>query len=336
MGVNIAGLFPKKEISLDDLKGKIIVIDFMNVVFQFLASIRQRDGTPLMDSAGNITSHLQGLFNRSVSLLEKGIKPIYVFDGEAPELKSKERELRLERKLKAKEKYEIAVDEEDLDSMYKYSQQVLYLSPDMLDESKELLNALGIPYIEAPSEAEAQCAYICSKGDAYAVASQDADALLFGAPILVRNLTLAGSRKTGSGAVRKITPEMIKLSDVLEETGLDHEKLIILSILVGTDFNPKGVYGIGSKKALKLVKNTNDYDSMFDSLNVDFDWKEVYDVFENIPVLRKYNFKFGSVDESKLKGLLVDRHEFSETRVDSVLSKLNNVKKKGQKELFEF
>src|SRR3990167_9160217 len=334
MGVNIAGLFPKKEISLDDLKGKIIVIDFMNVVFQFLASIRQRDGTPLMDSAGNITSHLQGLFNRSVSLLEKGIKPIYVFDGEAPELKSKERELRLERKLKAKEKYEIAVDEEDLDSMYKYSQQVLYLSPDMLDESKELLNALGIPYIEAPSEA--QCAYICSKGDAYAVASQDADALLFGAPILVRNLTLAGSRKTGSGAVRKITPEMIKLSDVLEETGLDHEKLIILSILVGTDFNPKGVYGIGSKKALKLVKNTNDYDSMFDSLNVDFDWKEVYDVFENIPVLRKDNFKFGPVDESKLKGLLVDRHEFSETRVDSVLSKLNNVKKKGQKELFEF
>src|SRR3990167_78755 len=306
MGVNIAGLFPKKEISLDDLKGKIIVIDFMNVVFQFLASIRQRDGTPLMDSAGNITSHLQGLFNRSVSLLEKGIKPIFAFD------------------------------EEDLDSMYKYSQQVLYLSPDMLDESKELLNALGIPYIEAPSEAEAQCAYICSKGDAYAVASQDADALLFGAPILVRNLTLAGSRKTGSGAVRKITPEMIKLSDVLEETGLDHEKLIILSILVGTDFNPKGVYGIGSKKALKLVKNTNDYDSMFDSLNVDFDWKEVYDVFENIPVLRKYNFKFGPVDESKLKGLLVDRHEFSETRVDSVLSKLNNVKKKGQKELFEF
>ena len=323
MGVNIAGLFPKKEISLDDLKGKIIVIDFMNVVFQFLASIRQRDGTPLMDSAGNITSHLQGLFNRSV-------------DGEASKLKSKERELRLERKLKAKEKYEIAVDEEDLDSMYKYSQQILYLSPDMLDESKELLNALGIPYIEAPSEAEAQCAYICSKGDAYAVASQDADALLFGAPILVRNLTLAGSRKTGSCAVRKITPEMIKLSDVLEETGLDHEKLIILSILVGTDFNPKGVYGIGSKKALKLVKNTNDYDSMFDSLNVDFDWKEVYDVFENIPVLRKYNFKFGPVDESKLKGLLVDRHEFSETRVDSVLSKLNNVKKKGQKELFEF
>ena len=117
MGVNIAELFPKQEISLDDLKGKIVAIDFMNVAYQFLASIRQRDGSLLTDSSGNITSHLQGLFNRSVSLLEKGIKLVYVFDGGAPSLKAKERELRMERKKKAQEKYDLAVFEEDVDSI---------------------------------------------------------------------------------------------------------------------------------------------------------------------------------------------------------------------------
>ncbi len=335
MGVNIAELFPKQEISLDDLKGKIVAIDFMNVAYQFLASIRQRDGSLLTDSSGNITSHLQGLFNRSVSLLEKGIKLVYVFDGGAPSLKAKERELRMERKKKAQEKYDLAVFEEDVDSMYKYSQQMMFLSDDMILECKELLDALGIPYVQAPSEAEAQAAYMCNNNDVYAVASQDADALLFGAPKLIRNLTLAGSRKT-AGGVKKITPELIELKDVLDSTGLRREKLIVLSILVGTDFNPKGVKGYGPKKALKAVKDCGDFGKLFDSLECDFDWKEVYNVFDKIPVEKKYTLEFGTADAAKLKELLVEKHEFSENRVDSVLKKLSNVKKEGQKSLGEF
>jgi len=334
MGVNIAKLFPKNEISLDDLKGKIIAVDFMNVVYQFIASIRSKDGMPLMDSKGNVTSHLQGLFSRSVSLMEKGIKLVYIFDGEAPALKAQEREIRMKRKMKAKEKYDLAVEEEDIDSMYKYSKQTMYLSSGMVEECKELLDALGIPWIQAPSEAEAQGAYMCKQKDVYAVASQDADALLFGSPILIRNLTLAGSRKFGSGAVRKITPEKIVLKEVLKKLKINLEKLIVLGIFVGTDFNPKGVPGIGPMKGLKKVQECKEFDSCF--VDVDFDWKEVYNVFHKIPVKKKYKLKWGMVNEAKVKKLLVERFEFSEKRIDSNLKRLSNVKKKGQTGLGDF
>ena len=334
MGVNIGSMLPKEEIDFSSLKGKVVAIDAMNAIYQFVASIRQRDGTLLMDSNGNVTSHLQGLFTRSVNLMSKGLRLVYVFDGEAPKLKVLEREKRMKRKKVAEEKYLEAVSSEDVDGMYKYSRQNLKVSDDMISECKELCIALGLCVIEAPSEAEGQAAYMCSQGDVYCVASQDADALLFGTPLLVRNLTLASKRRV-SGRVVNISPEMIKLEEVLLKYEFDLKRFIVYSILVGTDFNPGGVSGIGPKKALKLV-STSDYDKMFDDLSVDFDWHAIYDIFVNLPVVKDYKLEFKPVDRDKVKELLVDKHEFSEERVDSVLAKLDNVKDKGQKGLFDF
>ena len=331
MGVNI-GLLPGERIDFESLKGKVIGVDAFNALYQFVASIRQRDGTLLMDSSGNVTSHLMGLFTRSVNLMSKGLKLVYIFDGEAPKLKVLERERRLARKLKAKEKYLEAVSSEDVELMYKYARQNLKVTDEMVVESKELCKALGLPVIEAPSEGEGQAAYMCKKKDLYCVASQDADALLFGTLRLVKNLTLSSRRKV-RGKVVAVNPELIELSKVFESFGLNQEQLIIYGILVGTDFNPGGVKGIGPKKALKLVKDTTDYDKMFKNLGV-LNWKEIYNVFVKLPVKKKYSLKFSSVDEDKVKELLVGRREFSEQRVDSVLSKLGNVK--GQKGLFDF
>ena len=162
MGVNISELLPKKEIKFDDLNNKVIAIDAFNALYQFLSSIRQLDGSPLMDSEGNVTSHLQGLFSRSLNLLNRGIKIVYVFDGKAPLLKEKERNLRKEQRLKGYKKYIEAIEKKNIEEMQKYAKTTSRLTQVMIEESKDLIKALGLPIIEAPSEAEAQAACLCN------------------------------------------------------------------------------------------------------------------------------------------------------------------------------
>ncbi|MEM2707900.1 MAG: flap structure-specific endonuclease, partial [Candidatus Pacearchaeota archaeon] len=201
MGVDIGKIVPKHEVSLDSLNGKIIVIDAFNALYQFLANIRQPDGTPLMDRKGNITSHLSGLYYRTLNLLMKGIKPVFVFDGKSPEEKYAEKEKREKMKEEARKKYLEAIEKEELEEAAKYAKQTIKLTKDMVDESKELIEAIGLSYIQAPSEGEAQAAYMVKVDkNIYAIASQDYDSLLFGAPRIVRNLTLAKKRKLASGA----------------------------------------------------------------------------------------------------------------------------------------
>ena len=194
------GILPVRTITWEELRGKKIGVDFSNCAYQFLSSIRRPDGTPLMDSKGNITSHLQGLFSRTLNLINKGIKICYIFDGRPPLLKQYEREEREHRKRVAEERLQKAMDEEDIESMKKYSMQLSRLDTEMISESKELLDAMGIAVIQAPSEGESEAAYLAKK-KAYASASQDYDSLLFGAPKLIQNLTLARKRKTPTGYV---------------------------------------------------------------------------------------------------------------------------------------
>ena len=189
MGVDIGSLFRKETITLDDLQGRIIVIDAYNVLHQFLASIRQRDGTPLKDANGNITSHLSGLYQRTANLVEAKIKPVYSFDGKPHPLKAKTLEERMKRKELAEKEYREALEAGDLVKARIKAQQTGRLTDEMIDESKALLDALGIPYVQAPSEGEAQACYMVRKGDAHAVGSQDFDCLLVGTPVLIRNLT---------------------------------------------------------------------------------------------------------------------------------------------------
>jgi len=338
MGLQIGDIVTRREIELKELKGKVIAVDALNALYQFLASIRQPDGTPLMDNKGRVTSHLSGLFYRNIALLSDGIRLIYVFDGEYHALKGKTHEKRQEAKDIAKEKYEQAKEEEDIEGMGKYARGFLKLSDEMIEESKELLNAMGIAVVQAPGEGEMQCAQLVKEGKAYAVASQDYDALAVGGTRLIQNLTLARKRKTPSGFVY-IAPEIIEYEKVLNELGIDADQLICLAILVGTDFNPGGVKGIGPKKALALVREKKYPVKIFGELEeqgrLNFDWKEVFEIFKKPNVIKDAKIDFPKLNEKAIKEILVKRHDFSEERVDNQLAKLKDLKEKEkQKTLF--
>jgi flap endonuclease-1 len=333
MGLNIRDIVPKREIQFSDLNGKVIAVDAFNAIYQFLSSIRQYDGTPLKDSKGKITSHLSGIFYRNINLLDEGIKLIYVFDGKPPELKMKTREIRTDAKKIAEERYNEAKEKEDTEMMKKYSQQLSYMSDEIIQESKELLDALGIPVVEAPSEGEAQASHLVKRGQAYAIASQDYDSLIFGAPRLIQNLTLSRKRKTVSGVV-EIYPQIIELEKVLNYLQIDYEQLISLGILTGTDYNPGGIRGIGQKKALDIVRKYKTPYAIFEQFKeADFNWTEIFSLFKK-PEVRDFEIEFPKINKDKIKSILME-HDFSEERIDKYTEKLERIKKESaQKKLF--
>lgn len=332
MGLQISEIIERKEITIEHLQGKIIAVDAFNTIYQFLTTIRQLDGTPLMDSRGNITSHLSGLFYRTTNLMSKGLKLVFVFDGKPPELKGTTTEKRENVKEEARKKYEEAKAKGDKEEMGKYARQITYLTDEMIKESKELIDALGLTSIQASGEGEAQAAFIANKGDAYAVASQDYDSLLFGAPYLIQNLTLSRKRKLASGASVTIQPELIELKHVLKSLDITQEQLICLGILVGTDYNPGGVKGIGQKTALQIVKQNKNPEKIFKEVSkepkyeINFDWHEIFKLFEKPNIIKNYKIEFKQINEEKLRNLLVKKHEFSEERLNSALEKLKEHK----------
>lgn len=335
MGLQIGDIVSRKEVKFDELKGKVIAVDAFNAIYQFLSSIRQPDGTPLMDSKRRVTSHLSGLFYRNIALMAEGIKLIYVFDGEYNVLKEKTHEIRNGNKQAMREKYDKAVEDEDIDSMAKYSRGFMKLDSEMIKESKELLEAMGIAVVQAPGEGEMQCAELVKMGEAYAVGSQDYDALAVGATRLIQNLTLARKRKTPSGFVY-IAPEIIEYERVLQTLGTDADQFICLAILVGTDFNPRGVKGIGPKKALTLVKSKRYPVEIFKAVEekLDFNWQEVFEIFKK-PNVKKEKVAFPKFDADKIKGILVKEHDFSLERVENQIAKLNETKRESaQTKLF--
>jgi len=337
MGLQIGDIVPRKEVKFSELKGKVVAVDAFNAIYQFLSSIRQPDGTPLMDSKRRITSHLSGLFYRNISLLSEGMKLVYVFDGDYHELKGRTKEIRGEAKAKAEAKFVEAKELDDIDSMGKYARGFVSITSEIIKESKALLEAMGVSVLQAPGEGEMQCAQLVKDGEAYAIGSQDYDSLVVGGKRLIQNLTLARKRKTPGGYVY-ISPEIIEYSKLLNELGITGDQLISLAILVGTDFNPKGVRGLGPKKALALVREKKTPVQIFSELEeqgkLNFDWKEVFEIFKR-PNVKSVKVKFPKLDEEKIKKILVDEHDFSEDRVERQLDKLRDVKKaSAQKTLF--
>lgn len=328
MGIKLTSLINKKEINFEDLIGKKVAIDASNMLYQFLASIRQADGTLLMDSKGRPTSHLVGIFSRLSNLMEKGIKICVCFDGKPPMLKVAEREEREHKKRVAEEKFLSAKEEENVENMLKYSKQMIRLTWEMIDESKELISAMGMPVIQAPSESDAQISYMCRQGDVDYIASSDMDCLLYGAPKIITNLTLSQKKKLPKGGYVRITPELIVLKNVLEDLGINQDQLIVIGILVGTDYN-EGIFKIGPKTALKLVKQYKNFDELFKEVKAEFNWKQVYAIYKSMPVMENYQLKWKDVDEERIKKLLIDKHEFQEERVESTLAKLRK-REKGQ------
>lgn len=329
MGVDVSELIEPEETSLDSFTGRKVALDALNMLYQFLSIIRQPTGEPLKDSKGRITSHLSGLFYRTAKLVENEIKPCYVFDGEPPEFKSSVNKKRRKRRKEAKEKYEEALEKGEIEEARKYAQQAVSVQDEMIEQSKELLDAIGIPWVQAPSEGEAQAAYMAKEGNAWATGSQDFDALLFGTPVLVRNLTITGKRKLpGKEEYREVNPEVIRLNKTLEKLGIDREKLIIIGILVGTDYDPGGVEGVGPKTALKLVKEHGDLNSIMEEVGWKFekDSQEIYDFFWDPPTSDDYELEWEHPNEEAIKDFLCKEHDFSEDRVKKPINKL----KKGE------
>jgi flap endonuclease-1 len=328
VGVQLTALVKGNEITFADLFDKRIAIDAFNWLYQFLSIIRQPDGEPLKDSHGNVTSHLSGLYYRTLKLLEANIKPVYVFDGKPPEFKKAVAEKRHDARIEAMREWKEALERKDYEAARKFAQRSSVITEEMVSDSKQLLDALGVPWLQATSEGEALCSLMCKNGDAYAVATQDYDSLLFGSPRLVRNLSITGKKKRGADYVT-INPEMIILKDMLGNLGITQEQLIILGILVGTDYNEGGVPGYGPKKALELVKEKKTMKKTFDGIAWDFSvsQEEIFEFFRK-PTKMDYKIEFGEPDKEAIKKILCEEHDFSEERIDKSINKLEE--KKGE------
>jgi flap endonuclease-1 len=338
MGTKITDLLESKEISIEDLRGKTLVVDAFNQLYMFLSSIRQPDGSLLKDSKGNITSHLNGLFYRFTKLMQYEIRFIFVFDGKPPELKMKERERRAAIKHDAELKYEAAREKEDIEEMRKYASRTSKLTKEMIADVKELIDALGMCIVQAPGEGEAQAAFMVKNKDAYASLSQDADSLIFGCPLVVKNLTLSGRKKLPNKlSYDQISPELISLNDTLNSLEINLDQLIVIAILTGTDYDIGGIKGIGPKTALKLVKqHGSDFEKLFReskwSEHFDYDWNDVFKVIRHTEVTKDYDIRFRDVDDDKVVEILCKNHDFSEERVRKLLEGLHT-KPKSQKGL---
>ncbi len=328
MGVDLRPIVTKHAVRLTDLKGKALAVDAYNSLYQFLAIIRGGSGRPLRDRKGRTTSHLSGLFYRTANLLRIGIKPVYVFDGKPPVLKKPVVMGRMEARRAAKRRYEEALKVGDQEKARLYGQASIRLKDWMLVSSKELLRLMGVPTIQAPSEGEAQAAYMTKQGDVWASASQDYDSLLFGATRLIRNVTMSGRRKLPRKNVYiQISPELIDLPVLLRTLGITQEQLIELGILVGTDYNPGGVEGFGSKSALKLIKKHGDGKSVLatvDSSRFDFMFDEVKSLFTHPKVRSDYSLNWDLPDVDGVISLLCGEHDFSEDRVRKTLTEVSS------------
>lgn len=330
--MNFKDLIPKTQVKLEDLGGKIIAVDAYNAIYQFLSIIRQPDGTPLKDSSGKITSHLSGLFYRTSNLVEMGIKPIYVFDGIPPSLKSAEIERRKQVKVEAVASYAKAAASGDTAKMRTYASMATSMKDYMRDDGKRLLDFMGLPWVQAPSEGEAQAAYMTKQGDADYCASQDYDSLLFGAPKLLRNVTISGTRKRAGTKTRvEVVPEVIELSKTLGQCGLSREQLIDVGILIGTDFNPDGIKGLGPKTALKLIKQHGTIENALPFIkNATFPVEPdcIRKIFLHPEVTDSYKIYWKEPDEAGLIDFMSREKEFGEERIKKSLDRMTAGTKK--------
>jgi flap endonuclease-1 len=302
-------------VSWDALSG-VAAIDASNALYQFLTIIRQPDGTPLMDRHGRVTSHLSGILFRMVNFMEKGIKPVFVFDGEPVGLKQATIDQRRKLRSEAGDRWKEAIARGDEEEAYRQARASTRVDANIIRTSQDLLSLMGIPYLQAPGEGEAQAAHMAAKGDVRYVVSQDYDTLLFGAPTLVRNLTVSGKRKI-RGRTVTVSPERIVLSDLLANLHLIREQLVEIGILIGTDFN-EGVSGIGAKTALRLVQKGESAAKLKEKLP-DFDPAPVRDIFLNPAVTDSYELAWGRPDVEGTVGFLCGTYDFSEERVRKAL-----------------
>jgi len=328
LGVKLRDLVVQKPITLQELAGKTLMVDAYNTLYQFITTIRSMDGGLFTDENGNVTSHLMGLFNRCTNFSKHKLHPVFVFDGKVPALKKAELDRRKDIKSEAGSLYEEAKEKGDVADMKKYAARTSRLTLSMIKDAKTLLVAMGIPCVQAPAEGEAQAAHMVAKGDGWAVVSQDFDSLLHKAPRLVINLNIAGRRKRGLSSV-PVEPAIINLKQTLEKLELTQQQLIMLAMLVGTDYSG-GVKGIGPKKALALIlKHKTEKvfaEAKWDEHN-NVPWQEVYETFTKMPTTDDYDLEGKEYNKDKVYDFLMNRG-FSPDRVKKTLESLPDTQQK--------
>lgn len=334
MGVQLGGLVEAKKFAIEDLAGRRVVFDGHNILYQFLAIIRSRQGDPLRDREGRVTSHLSGLIYRNSNLMEAGIRVAYVFDGKPHEFKNEVITERKEVRRKARVSYEVALREGKPEEARRYAQRAVTVKTDIVYDAKRLLTLMGVPWVQAPGEGEAQSAFMAGKGDVWGAASQDFDSLLFGAPRLLRNLSITGRRKLPRKNVYiRIEPEMIELPRFLTELGVTREQLIDMGILIGTDYNPKGVKGIGPKTALKLLRKYGSLEEVIPHVkNAEFPHPvdEIKELFMNPDVTDDYTLEWEAPDTAGVLEFLCGERDFDRGRVHKALKKIEKGFKRGK------
>lgn len=325
MGVNLTPVAVRHPTSLEALRGRSVAVDGNLELYQFLSIMRTRDGRPLMDGEGRVTSHLNGLAFRTTRLIsEYGIRPVFVFDGPPPELKRAEIAKRRAAREKAAAEYEKAVAAGDLGTAFSKAVSSTRLTRAMVDDAKTLLTYLGIPWVQAPSEGEAQAAFLARRGDVWAAGSKDYDSLLFGAPRLIRFLAINSTEFLPSlGYSRRVAPETLDLEENLRSLGLTREQLVDAAILVGTDFF-EGIKGIGPKTAVKRLREWGSLSKAPPDIgeklppNVD----EIRAFFLDPPVTDDVDLHPHAVREADVVRFLCDERGFSPDRVIPVTRRL--------------
>jgi len=340
MGVQLGPLILKKVVSLRDLEGKFLAVDASSVLHQFLSIVRCPDGTPLMDSHGNITSSLVGLFYRSSRLIfEYGIPMAFVFDGKRPEIKfswlsEEERKERNERREKTVREWKEAKARGDLAKAFSKAVTTGKLDRQIVSDAKRLLDLMGVPFVQAPSEAEAQAAHMASMGDAWASNSGDYDSLLFGTPRMARYVSVAGKYRN---VWLPSKPEIIELQKFLKALDITREQLIDLAILIGTDYN-RGIKGIGPKKALFLVKKFGTIENMPAPISSQFSGSlaKIREAFLKPSVTDSYNIEQGSIDEEGIIEFLCGERDFSKDKVLNAIKRIRNADLRGQQSILKW
>lgn len=336
MGVLLTPILTREQTSFKALYGKSFAIDASIELHQFLALIRKPDGSLFTDSNGKVTSHLIGLLTRTSRLVtEYRLRPVFVFDGKPNQLKKRTIEARRAVQQKAHEEYQQAIAARDYSRAWSKVVMTGRVTSEILADAKRLLTLMGIPWLEALEDGEAQASVMAARGEVWAVGSKDYDCLLFGAPILARYLTLTGREYLPSQkSSRRLVPELVKLSENLKALDISREQLVDIALLIGTDFN-EGVLGIGPKKALTLIRKYGSANRLPPEVRDQLpqSLEEVREIFLNPRVHTDYSLKKNTPDRNGLINFLCGERSFSERRVRDVADRLLDAESKTDTQL---
>jgi flap endonuclease-1 len=284
-------------------------------------------GQNLTNADGETTSHLMGMFYRTIRMVDNGIKPVYVFDGKPPQMKAGELEKRTEKRVEAQAALDKAKEDGDMEEVDKQSKRLVKVTKEHVEEVKVLLKHMGIPWVQAPCEAEAQCAELAKAGKVYAVGTEDMDALTFGTPILLRHLTFSEARK--------MPIKEFHLASIMEGMEMTPDQFVDLCILLGCDYVDK-IKGIGPKKAIELVKKHGDIETILKNLDSakykepeNWLYTEARRLFKtpDVTPAEELDLKWEKPDEEGLVAYMCGEKGFQEERIRNACKKL--VKARG-------